>query len=187
MTPSSDAHSTADTDLTEERSAGTAAPLRIGLLLCDHLDDDVAAQVGDYTELYPAVFGPAGVELSVYEVTRGQFPDRLDAHDGWIVSGSRRSTYEDEPWIHELEDLVNLAVNGEIQEPASGLGEHVNDCWPELVGPADRSLIIAIQIFVEGGRAVRVRGNLEAQHVRLVGDGLHLFQRQLLCARFGVA
>ena len=42
---------------------------------------------------------------------------------------------------HELEDLVNLAVNGEIQEPASALGEHVNDCWPELVGPADRSLV----------------------------------------------
>ncbi len=41
----------------------------------------------------------------------------------------------------EREDLVNLAVNGEIQEPASGLGEHVNDCWPELVGPADRSLV----------------------------------------------
>ena len=39
----------------------------------------------------------------------------------------------DEP---ELEDLVNLAVNGEIHEPASALGEHVNDCWPELVGPS---------------------------------------------------
>ncbi len=42
---------------------------------------------------------------------------------------------------HELEDLVNLAVNGEIQDPASAMGEHVNDCWPELVGPADRSLV----------------------------------------------
>ena len=42
---------------------------------------------------------------------------------------------------HEREDLVNLAVNGEISEPASGLGEHVNDCWPDLVGPADRSLV----------------------------------------------
>jgi hypothetical protein len=44
----------------------------------------------------------------------------------------------DEP---ELEDLVNLAVNGEIQDPASALGEHVNDCWPELCGPAERSLV----------------------------------------------
>jgi hypothetical protein len=41
----------------------------------------------------------------------------------------------------ELEDLVNLAVNGEIHDPASALGEHVNDCWPELVGPAERSLV----------------------------------------------
>ena len=41
----------------------------------------------------------------------------------------------------ELEDLVNLTVNGEIQDPASALGEHVNDCWPDLVGPAERSLV----------------------------------------------
>ena len=41
----------------------------------------------------------------------------------------------------ELEDLVNLTVNGEVADPASALGEHVNDCWPELVGPADRSLV----------------------------------------------
>ena len=41
----------------------------------------------------------------------------------------------------ELEYLFNLTVNGEIQDPASALGEHVNDCWPELVGPAERSLV----------------------------------------------
>ena len=41
----------------------------------------------------------------------------------------------------ELEDLVNLTVNGEVQDPASALGEHVNDCWPDLVGPAERSLV----------------------------------------------
>ena len=41
----------------------------------------------------------------------------------------------------ELEDLVNLTVNGEIREPASPLGSHVNDRWYDLVGPADRSLV----------------------------------------------
>ena len=29
----------------------------------------------------------------------------------------------------EREDLVNLAVNGEVTEPHSDLGEHINDCW----------------------------------------------------------
>ena len=41
----------------------------------------------------------------------------------------------------ELEDLVNLVVNGEVLDPASALGEHVNDCWPDLVGPSERSLV----------------------------------------------
>src|ERR1700729_766061 len=41
----------------------------------------------------------------------------------------------------EAEDLINLVVNGEVSEPASGLGEHVNDCWSELVGPSERSLV----------------------------------------------
>jgi hypothetical protein len=41
----------------------------------------------------------------------------------------------------EIEDLINLVVNGEVPEPASALGEHINECWPELVGPSERSLV----------------------------------------------
>jgi hypothetical protein len=41
----------------------------------------------------------------------------------------------------ELDDLLDLAVSGEIAEPSSRLGEHINDNWEELVGPANRSLV----------------------------------------------
>ena len=41
----------------------------------------------------------------------------------------------------EREDLVNLTVNGEVTEPASALGEHINACWPELNATAGRSLV----------------------------------------------
>ncbi len=41
----------------------------------------------------------------------------------------------------ELHDLLELAVNGEINEPSSALGEHVNSNWEELVGPSNRSLV----------------------------------------------
>jgi hypothetical protein len=41
----------------------------------------------------------------------------------------------------EREDLVNLAVNGEVADPTSPLGEHINDRWAELAGPAERSLV----------------------------------------------
>jgi hypothetical protein len=41
----------------------------------------------------------------------------------------------------EREDLVELAVNGEVADPRSRLGEHVQECWGELAEPAERSLI----------------------------------------------
>jgi hypothetical protein len=41
----------------------------------------------------------------------------------------------------EREDLVNLAVNGQVDNPTSALGEHVNAAWGELDGPSERSLV----------------------------------------------
>ena len=48
----------------------------------------------------------------------------------------------------ELHDLLELAVNGEIRDAASTLGEHVNENWAELVGPSDRSLVHWIRRLV---------------------------------------
>ncbi|MGI8558010.1 MAG: hypothetical protein ACR2ND_06845 [Solirubrobacteraceae bacterium] len=59
----------------------------------------------------------------------------------------------------ELEDLVNLAVNGDIQDPASALGEHVNACWPELIGQADRSLVHWLRRLVFRGAWLDQRVN----------------------------
>ncbi|MEJ7876440.1 MAG: hypothetical protein WKF62_07245 [Solirubrobacterales bacterium] len=41
----------------------------------------------------------------------------------------------------EIHDLLELAVNGEIADPCSTLGEHINENWIELVGPSNRSLV----------------------------------------------
>jgi hypothetical protein len=51
----------------------------------------------------------------------------------------------------EREDLVNLAVNGEVTEPHSGLGEHINKRWAELSGPSERSLVHWIRRLVFRG------------------------------------
>jgi hypothetical protein len=51
----------------------------------------------------------------------------------------------------ELHDLLELAVNGEIREPTSLLGEHINEHWTELVGPANRSLVHWIRRLVFRG------------------------------------
>ena len=52
---------------------------------------------------------------------------------------------------HEADDLVNFVVDGEITEPVSALGEHVNDCWAQLVGPSERSLVYWLRRLVFRG------------------------------------
>jgi hypothetical protein len=41
----------------------------------------------------------------------------------------------------ELEDLINLIINGEMGEPSSALGEHVKRYWTDLAGDPDRSIV----------------------------------------------
>src|SRR3954464_10994855 len=66
----------------------------------------------------------------------------------------------------EREDLVNLAVNGEVgDQPHSRLGEHVNTCWQRLVGASDRSLVHWLRRLVFPGAWLDQRvmgGELEA-------------------------
>jgi hypothetical protein len=51
----------------------------------------------------------------------------------------------------EREDLVNLAVNGEVTEPHSALGEHINERWSDLQGPSEQSLVHWIRRLVFRG------------------------------------
>jgi hypothetical protein len=51
----------------------------------------------------------------------------------------------------EREDLVNLAVNGEVPEPQSELGDHINERWGDLNGSSERSLVHWIRRLVFRG------------------------------------
>ena len=74
----------------------------------------------------------------------------------------------------EREDLVNLAVNGEVADPTSDLGDHVNACWSELSGPSDRSLVHWLRRLVFRGAWLDQRvkeGELEV----VFDDATHSF------------
>jgi hypothetical protein len=74
----------------------------------------------------------------------------------------------------ESEDLINLVVNGEVTEPASALGEHVNDCWPDLVGPSDRSLVHWLRRLIFRGAWLDQRVKEGELDIRFDGDA-HAF------------
>jgi hypothetical protein len=77
----------------------------------------------------------------------------------------------------EAEDLISLVVNGEVADPASALGEHVNDCWPELIGPSDRSLVHWLRRLVFRGAWLDERvkeGELEVRFEEASGTFLYI-------------
>jgi hypothetical protein len=74
----------------------------------------------------------------------------------------------------EREDLVTLAVNGEVTEPHSALGEHINGCWGDLHGPSDRSLVHWIRRLVFRGAWLDQRV-LEGELEIVFDDANHTF------------
>lgn len=93
--------------------------MRVGLLLCDHLDPDAAAVAGDYPELYAAALGPHGIELEVFDLTAGRFPASTSDCQAWLTSGSRLSAYTDEGFIPDLVELLGRLADEE--RPNAGI------------------------------------------------------------------
>ncbi|WP_421119900.1 type 1 glutamine amidotransferase [Aquihabitans daechungensis] len=85
-------------------------PLRIGLVQCGHIHPDLVPEHGDYPKLFGDLLGSYGIELTTFDVDHGQFPADLAAFDGWIITGSANSAYEDLPWIHQTEDLLRELI-----------------------------------------------------------------------------
>ena len=93
-------------------------------------------------------------EATAELAAQGQLPGNLDECDVWMVSGSRHSAYDDEPWISNLSDLIAtavrqgrplagicfghqlaaLALGGEVQRADAGWG--VGGRTFEVVNPA---------------------------------------------------
>ena len=90
--------------------------IRIGLLVSDFpVDDERRALGGGFPEVFANLFERFDIEvtLETYSIVEGEFPLDLASVDGWIITGSRYSAYDDEPWIHRLGELIRT-VHGRV-------------------------------------------------------------------------
>ena len=73
------------------------------------MDAEPRARFGDYASMFVSTLGGAlgqGVSFGFYDVRCGRYPHRVDDCDGYLITGSRASAYDDEPWIVRLADFV---------------------------------------------------------------------------------
>jgi GMP synthase-like glutamine amidotransferase len=69
---------------------------------------------------YPGMFEKlllaedSSLELSVFAALDGELPEKLEACDAYLITGSRFGVYEDHQWIRDLEALVRDLFAAEI-------------------------------------------------------------------------
>ena len=82
--------------------------MKIALLQCDHVVKALQPVHGDVPDLFNNLFERQAPEVSldVFNVTMGQYPEKISNYDGLISSGSRYSVYENQPWIMQFKEFV---------------------------------------------------------------------------------
>ncbi|MEL6809303.1 MAG: type 1 glutamine amidotransferase, partial [Pseudomonadota bacterium] len=73
--------------------------MKIGILQTGHVNEQLVAEHGDYSEIFPAFLADQGLHFVNYAVCDGQFPNTPEDADGWLITGSKFGAYEDWQWI----------------------------------------------------------------------------------------
>ena len=126
--------------------------MKIGILKCGHMAEEIEATHGDYGQLYARMLGDADFEYVVFAVVDMEFPTSLAEADGWLITGSRHGAYEDLLWIAPLEKLIR----------------QIRDAGQPLVGICFGHQIIAKAL---GGTVEKfVDGWAVGQHIYQLGE-----------------
>lgn len=82
--------------------------MKIGILLADHVNPELAARHGQYDGMFGRLLRAAdpALVLASYNVEQSHYPASLDECDGYLITGSRHSVYDGLGWITRLERFV---------------------------------------------------------------------------------
>ena len=79
--------------------------MHIGILQADRVDPEQRARFGDYPAMFAATLR-GGMEqeatFEFFDVRRECYPRRIGDCDGYLITGSRASVYDEDAWIARL-------------------------------------------------------------------------------------
>lgn len=96
--------------------------LTIGILQADSVLPQFQSEHGDYPDMFASLLqkaaeaqGDVQLTLETYRVTDDEFPASVDACDGYLITGSRHSVYDNLPWIPKLAEFTGQAMKAGIR------------------------------------------------------------------------
>ena len=103
---------------TEDKMTQMPPELTIGILQTGQNRADLKGCFEEYPVMFDRLLnrhaGPHWTKLETYRVLEGVFPERINACDGYIVTGSAAGVYEDHSWIEPLMAFIRTAHNADI-------------------------------------------------------------------------
>ena len=90
--------------------------MKIGILVTDRVRSELVQEHGEYSDMFGRLLARADpeAEFENYDVERGPLPGsaagRSDDCDGYLVTGSRYSVYDDLDWIVRLEGFLRRLI-----------------------------------------------------------------------------
>lgn len=88
--------------------------MKIGILQTGLAPETLAAEMGDYPDMFARLLANKGFTFETFRVVEGQFPPGVTTCDGWLITGSRHGVYEDHPWIPPLEHFIRDAFAAHV-------------------------------------------------------------------------
>ena len=82
--------------------------MKIGILQCDDVQEQLQPEHGNYPEMFINLFHTVDPTLNfaTYRVMESEFPVSINECDTWLITGSRYSVYNDLEWIPLLEAFI---------------------------------------------------------------------------------
>nr|WP_240454615.1 type 1 glutamine amidotransferase [Caulobacter sp. 17J65-9] len=86
-----------------------AQDVKIGILETGTPPEPLGDTYGDYPAMLRRLLGEDAYAWKTYAAADGVYPDRIDAYDAYLVTGSPAGVYDGDPWIARLMDFLNEA------------------------------------------------------------------------------
>ncbi|MFT5758727.1 MAG: GMP synthase-like glutamine amidotransferase [Alteromonadaceae bacterium] len=84
--------------------------MKLGILLCDEVQEQLQPEFGDYPAMFNELLQRIDKELEVqyFSAINHELPDDIHECDFYMTSGSRWGVNDDQLWIRELEDFIRV-------------------------------------------------------------------------------
>lgn len=82
--------------------------MKIGILEVEQLKPEIYKKYGSYGDMTIRLLGliDENVSFQTYQAISGEYPKDSNKCDAFLITGSKASAYDKEPWIKQLEDYI---------------------------------------------------------------------------------